>query len=50
VEITASDTDGDPLTFTLSGEPDLAVLVDHGDDTVTMNLTPGFDDAECIRV
>jgi CSLREA domain-containing protein len=45
VGITASDTDGDPLTFILSGEPVFAALVDHGDGTATLSLTPGFDDA-----
>jgi hypothetical protein len=45
VGITASDADGDPLTFTLSGEPVFATLVDHGDGTATLSLTPGFDDA-----
>jgi hypothetical protein len=45
VGITASDTDGDPLSFTLSGEPVFAALIDHGDGTATLSLTPGFDDA-----
>jgi hypothetical protein len=45
VTITASDPDGDDLTFTLSGEPAFAALVDHGDGTATLSLTPGFDDA-----
>ena len=45
VAITASDPDSDPLTFTLSGEPVFAALVDHGDGTATLSLTPGFDDA-----
>jgi hypothetical protein len=45
VRITASDTDGDPLTFTLSGEPVFAALVDHGDSNAMLSLTPGFDDA-----
>ena len=45
VGITAADADGDPLIFTLSGEPDFAALVDHGDGSATVNLTPGFDDA-----
>jgi hypothetical protein len=45
VPITASDQDGDPLTFSLSGEPACAALVDHGDGTATLSITPGFDDA-----
>jgi hypothetical protein len=45
VGITASDADGDPLTFTLSGEPSFATLTDHGGGTATLTLTPGFDDA-----
>jgi CSLREA domain-containing protein len=44
VEITASDADGDPLTFTLSEEPSFATLTDHGDGTATLTLAPGFDD------
>ena len=45
VGISATDADGDPLTFTLSGEPSFATLTDHGDGTATLTLTPGFDDA-----
>jgi hypothetical protein len=45
VGITASDTNGDPLSFWLFGEPDFAVLTDHGDGSATLSLTPGFDDA-----
>jgi uncharacterized protein YfaS (alpha-2-macroglobulin family) len=45
VGISATDADGDSLTFTLSGEPSFATLTDHGDGTATLTLTPGFDDA-----
>jgi len=45
VGITATDDDGDPLTFTISGEPEFATFTDNGDDTATLSLTPGFDDA-----
>lgn len=45
VAITASDADDDPLFFSLSGEADFAALMDHGDGTATLSLTPGFDDA-----
>jgi uncharacterized delta-60 repeat protein len=45
VGITASDADDDPLFFNLSGEPYFAALVDHGDGTATLSLTPAFDDA-----
>jgi uncharacterized delta-60 repeat protein len=45
VGISATDADGDPLTFTLSGEPSFATLTDHGGGTATLTLTPGFDDA-----
>jgi len=41
---TASDTDDDPLSFILSGEPAFAALVVHGDGTAMLSLTPGFDD------
>ena len=43
--IAASDTDGDPLAFTLSGEPVFAALDDHGDGTATLSLAAGFEDA-----
>jgi hypothetical protein len=45
VGVTASDADGDPLSFVLSGEPSFATLTDHGDGSATLSLTPGFDDA-----
>jgi uncharacterized delta-60 repeat protein len=45
VGISATDADGDPLTFVLSGEPSFATLTDHGDGTATLTLAPGFDDA-----
>lgn len=45
VGITASDSDGDPLTFILSGGPVFAALMDHGDGTATLSLTPGFDNS-----
>ena len=43
--LTAWDLDGDSLTFSIAGAPAFAILVDHGDDTATLSLTPGFDDA-----
>ncbi|MBN1314465.1 MAG: hypothetical protein JXA42_03320, partial [Anaerolineales bacterium] len=44
VVITASDADGDLLTFTLSGQPAFAALVDHEDGSATLSLTPSPDD------
>ena len=45
VGIAALDTDGDPLTFILSGEPAFAALVDPEGGTAVLSLTPGFYDA-----
>jgi hypothetical protein len=45
VLITATDADSDPLTFTISGAPAFASLVDHGNGTATLSLSPGYDDA-----
>ncbi|MCJ7739609.1 MAG: hypothetical protein MUQ10_20240, partial [Anaerolineae bacterium] len=45
VAITASDLDGDSLSFSITGEPAFATLIDHGDGTATLSLTPGFGTA-----
>ena len=50
VGITALDTDGDPLTFILSGEPVFAALTDHGDGSATLSLTQAMTTPGCIRV
>jgi hypothetical protein len=44
VAITATDSDGDSLSFGITGEPSFATLTDHGDNTATLSLTPGLDD------
>jgi hypothetical protein len=45
VGITATDSDGDSLSFSITAEPPFATLVDHGDGSATLSLAPGFDDA-----
>jgi len=45
VPISATDPDGDALAFTGTGLPAFASLVDNGDGTATLTLSPGFDDA-----
>jgi len=45
VLVTANDPDGDALSFSTSGLPDYANLIDHGDGTATLSITPGLGDA-----
>ena len=45
VDITATDADDNPLTFSLApGDHDWAALVDHGDGSATLTLSPGSSD------
>jgi len=43
VPLTATDPDGDLLSFSASGMPAGAELMDHGDGSAEFNWTPGFD-------
>lgn len=43
--ISASDPDGDSLTFTATGLPLFASLADHLNGTATLTVAPGFADA-----
>lgn len=45
VTLTASDPDGDPITFVDISLPSFASLTDNGDGTATLTLAPGFTDA-----
>jgi HYR domain/Bacterial Ig domain/Bacterial cadherin-like domain len=45
VNLSASDPDGDGITYFDSGLPSFATLTDHGDGTATLGLAPGFTDA-----
>jgi hypothetical protein len=45
VMITATDSNGDNLSFGITGEPSFAALADHGDGSATLSLTPGSGDA-----
>ncbi|MEM7130085.1 MAG: discoidin domain-containing protein [Chloroflexota bacterium] len=45
IAISATDPDGDSLTLTASNLPPFATLTDNGDNTGTVSLAPGFDDA-----
>ncbi len=45
VELSSTDPDGDARTFSLgAGAPDWASLVDHGDGTATLSLSPDASD------
>ena len=48
--ITATDPDGDNLSFTASGAPAASTLVDNGDGTANFGWTPGFGDAGNVVV
>ncbi len=41
--LSASDPDGDNLSFSMSGAPTGSSLVDHGDGSATFSWTPDFD-------
>ena len=43
VTITASDLEGQDVSFTSSGMPGFANLTDNGDGTATLDLNPGMD-------
>ncbi|RME23946.1 MAG: hypothetical protein D6800_09210, partial [Candidatus Zixiibacteriota bacterium] len=43
--VSATDSDGDPLTLTASPLPTGATFTDNGDGTGTFDWTPGFDQA-----
>ncbi len=43
--LSASDPDGDALSFSLNQGPAFAALVDHGNGSATLTLQPGFDAA-----
>ncbi len=46
ITLTASDLDGDSLTFQQPSDlPAFATLTDNGDGTATLNIAPGFTDA-----
>jgi hypothetical protein len=45
IAITASDIDGDSLTFGIGTHPSWVALTDNGDGTATLTLTPGYTDA-----
>ncbi|MDQ3011953.1 MAG: HYR domain-containing protein, partial [Acidobacteriota bacterium] len=45
VNISATDGNGDPLTFTAQGTPGFATFTDKGDGTATLLLAPGYSDA-----
>ncbi len=45
VPVTASDPDGDNLTFSATGLPGFARLIDNNDGTAMLELMPGFEDA-----
>ena len=50
IDITASDNEGDILSFSASGLPSYASLVDHGDGTATLTLSPTLGDGGLASV
>jgi len=44
VSISASDADGDNLTFSATGLPIFAALTDHGNGSATLNINPAIGD------
>ena len=45
LSVTASDADGDALSFSITGLPSFGSVTDHGDGTATLSFTPGLSDA-----
>jgi chitodextrinase len=43
--ISATDEDGDAITFTVTNSPAGATFTDNGNNTATFNWTPGYDQA-----
>ena len=50
VPLSASDPDGDGLTFSTSGLPSFATLTDNGDGTGSLDVAPGFDDGGTFTI
>lgn len=44
-DVSATDAEGDSLTLSLTGAPGFAGIVDHGDGTGTLTLSPELGDA-----
>ena len=49
VDISANDDNGDALTYSLTGLPAYAGLVDHGDGTATVTISPAVGDAGMVN-
>lgn len=45
INIKATDADGENLSFSMSNQPSFATLVANGDNSATLTLTPGVNDA-----
>ena len=50
IDITASDVDGDSLTITANGLPSFASLLDNGDGTATITVSPVLGQASTTMV
>jgi len=50
IDITASDNEGDALSFGVTGLPSYASLVDHADGTATLTLSPILGDGGLTSV
>ena len=49
IDVTASDADGDTLAFSSTGLPSYASLVDHGDGSATLTISPTIGDAGIVN-
>lgn len=45
INISATDADGDTLSFTANNLPSFVTFTDNGDDTATLNISPAVGDA-----
>ena len=50
VDLSASDVDGDTLSFSAQNLPDFATLTDNGDGTGKIDFAPGFQDANSYDI
>ncbi|MGE0887457.1 MAG: HYR domain-containing protein [Blastocatellales bacterium] len=50
INITATDGNGDPLTFTAQGTPGFATFSDDGNSTAKLVVSPGFTDSGTYNV
>ncbi|MBU1613671.1 tandem-95 repeat protein, partial [Patescibacteria group bacterium] len=50
IDLTCSDSDNDPLVFSIEGLPAGATFIDNGDTTATFSWTPGYGNSANYEV